>query len=224
MPPDLNTRTGKNSRFRHTLRFFREVAENTLDNPRAKCYIKQALIHKAHARVVELADSLDSGSSVHSGRAGSSPASRTMIAEHYRWNGKKASHLNGFGNFLFSKFLGNSIDEITDGRGFEPLLFHIQGIFAVSALFQRAAAAGFQKNRRKIFHKVMGAGLLVFTNQWPVYCPRASHIFFWRLLLYPIIIFVNTIIDCIYKRLRKKDGRSRPKVRIQCAASSQVRS
>ena len=49
--------------------------------------------------------------------------------------------------------------------GFEPLLFHIQGIFAISALFQRAAAAGFQKNRRKIFHKVMGAGLLVFTNQ-----------------------------------------------------------
>ena len=77
MPPDLNTRTGKNSRFRHTLRFFREVAENKLDNPRVKCYIKQALIHKAHARVVELADSLDSGSSVHSGRAGSSPASRT---------------------------------------------------------------------------------------------------------------------------------------------------
>ena len=70
-----------------------------------------------------------------------------------------------FGNFLFSKFFGNSIDEITDGRGFEPLLFHIQGIFAVSDLFQRAAAAGFQKNRRKIFHKVMGAGLLVFTNQ-----------------------------------------------------------
>ena len=40
-----------------------------------------------------------------------------------------------------------------------------KGIFAASALFQRAAAAGFQKNRRKIFHKVMGAGLLVFTNQ-----------------------------------------------------------
>ena len=34
-----------------------------------------------------------------------------------------------------------------------------------SALFQRAATAGFQKNRGKIFHKVMGAGLLVFTNQ-----------------------------------------------------------
>jgi hypothetical protein len=70
-----------------------------------------------------------------------------------------------FGNFLFSKFLGNSIDEITDGKGFEPLLFHIQGIFAVSALFQRASAARFWKKRRKIFHKVMGAGLLVFTNQ-----------------------------------------------------------
>ena len=97
--------------------------------------------------------------------AGSNPVTRTMIAEHYRWNGEKASHLKGFGNFLFSKFFGNSIDEITDGRGFEPLVFHIQGIFAVSALFQRAAAAGFQKNRRKIFHKIMGAGLLVFTNQ-----------------------------------------------------------
>ena len=32
---------------------------------------------KGHARVVELADSLDSGSSVHYARAGSSPASRT---------------------------------------------------------------------------------------------------------------------------------------------------
>ena len=38
-------------------------------------------------------------------------------------------------------------------------------IFSGSALFQRAAAAEFQKNQRKIFHKVMGAGLLVFTNQ-----------------------------------------------------------
>ena len=34
-----------------------------------------------HARVVELADSLDSGSSVHSGRAGSSPASRTNSSD-----------------------------------------------------------------------------------------------------------------------------------------------
>ena len=33
--------------------------------------------HLLYARVVELADSLDSGSSVHYGRAGSSPASRT---------------------------------------------------------------------------------------------------------------------------------------------------
>ena len=33
-----------------------------------------------NARVVELADSLDSGSSVHYGRAGSSPASRTMAS------------------------------------------------------------------------------------------------------------------------------------------------
>ena len=32
-----------------------------------------------YARVVELADSLDSGSSAHYGRAGSSPASRTIL-------------------------------------------------------------------------------------------------------------------------------------------------
>ena len=34
-----------------------------------------------YARVVELVDSLDSGSSVHCGRAGSSPASRTINAD-----------------------------------------------------------------------------------------------------------------------------------------------
>ena len=33
---------------------------------------------RINARVVELVDSLDSGSSVHSGRAGSTPASRTI--------------------------------------------------------------------------------------------------------------------------------------------------
>ena len=38
------------------------------------------IIRHLNARVVELADSLDSGSSAHSGRAGSSPASRTMAS------------------------------------------------------------------------------------------------------------------------------------------------
>ena len=51
---------------------------------------------------------------------------------------KKASHLNVFGNFLFSKFFGNSIDEITDGRGFEPLFFHIQGEFYEQRPFSAA--------------------------------------------------------------------------------------
>ena len=37
---------------------------------------------RQYARVVELADSLDSGSSVHYGRAGSSPASRTKKERH----------------------------------------------------------------------------------------------------------------------------------------------
>ena len=35
-----------------------------------------------YARVVELVDSLDSGSNVHFGRAGSSPASRTISSIH----------------------------------------------------------------------------------------------------------------------------------------------
>ena len=36
----------------------------------------------SYGRVVELVDSLDSGSSVHCGRAGSSPASPTRIKAH----------------------------------------------------------------------------------------------------------------------------------------------
>lgn len=47
--------------------------EISLDIREAEWYYKC----RQCARVVELADSLDSGSSVHSGRAGSSPASRT---------------------------------------------------------------------------------------------------------------------------------------------------
>ena len=37
-----------------------------------------------YARVVELVDSLDSGSSAHSGRGGSTPPSRTMIKKDFR--------------------------------------------------------------------------------------------------------------------------------------------
>ena len=49
----------------------------------------QKKLHRC-ARVVELADSLDSGSSAHYGRAGSSPASRT----------KKSTDPNGVGTFF----------------------------------------------------------------------------------------------------------------------------
>ena len=52
-----------------------------------------------NARVVELADSLDSGSSVHSGRAGSSPASRTMLWHQKRYHTEKPRNFNGFGVF-----------------------------------------------------------------------------------------------------------------------------
>ena len=45
--------------------------------------LEQSRDSKENARVVELADSLDSGSSVHSGRAGSSPASRTKSPKFF---------------------------------------------------------------------------------------------------------------------------------------------
>ena len=125
MPPDLNTRAGKNSRFRHTLRFFREVAENTLDNPRVKCYIKQALIHKDHARVVELADSLDSGSSVHSGRAGSSPASRTKTPGSF-----------GFRGFLLSPRFGKRRKSTVRAHGALIFVFLFLVAYAVIAFFK----------------------------------------------------------------------------------------
>jgi hypothetical protein len=40
--------------------------------------------------------------------------------------------------FLFSKFLERSMDEIADGRGFEPLFFHIQGEFSCQRPFSAA--------------------------------------------------------------------------------------
>ena len=57
----------------------KKIIQIILDNRARQCYYKQAV---RNARVVELADSLDSGSSAHSGRAGSSPASRTYTKIH----------------------------------------------------------------------------------------------------------------------------------------------
>ena len=54
-----------------------KICKKSIDNREGRCYYNQAFERRRDARVVELADSLDSGSSAHSGRAGSSPASRT---------------------------------------------------------------------------------------------------------------------------------------------------
>ena len=57
---------------------FLQNAKKGVDKIRAPCYYIQALNEaRKYGRVVELVDSLDSGSSVHCGRAGSSPASPT---------------------------------------------------------------------------------------------------------------------------------------------------
>ena len=50
-----------------------------IDKPAVLWYDTRAVERLRNARVVELVDSLDSGSSVHSGRAGSTPASRTKV-------------------------------------------------------------------------------------------------------------------------------------------------
>ena len=49
--------------------------------------------------------------------------------------------------------------------GFEPLFFHIQADFQWQRPFSEGCGGEIPEKRRKIFHKVMGAGLLVFTNQ-----------------------------------------------------------
>ena len=58
----------------------------SVDKRRSLCYYSEALreipSESEYGRVVELVDSLDSGSSVHCGRAGSSPASPTKNKGH----------------------------------------------------------------------------------------------------------------------------------------------
>ena len=57
----------------------KEKRKKMIDKPASVWYSIQAVERRQNARVVELADSLDSGSSVHYARAGSSPASRTKL-------------------------------------------------------------------------------------------------------------------------------------------------
>ena len=60
------------------MRIFFEKMKKSVDKAVLACYYVLALRRKTlYGRVVELVDSLDSGSSVHCGRAGSSPASPT---------------------------------------------------------------------------------------------------------------------------------------------------
>ena len=75
-------------------------------------------LEKDHARVVELADSLDSGSSVLYGRAGSSPASRTKRNRHERLCFMPIS-------FIFQTFRKEcQFAENGDCPGFLPLFYH----------------------------------------------------------------------------------------------------
>jgi len=60
--------------------------------------------------------------------------------------------------------------------GFEPLLFHIQAELWRQRPFSEGCGGEIPEKRRKIFHKVMGAGLLVFTNQVQrLFCAQKGH-------------------------------------------------
>ena len=80
----------------------------------------QCYYNRANARVVELADSLDSGSSVHYARAGSSPASRTISPGSFGFRGF----------FVFwRRFLdGGRITENGGGRAPSSLFFSAFGL------------------------------------------------------------------------------------------------
>ena len=67
-----------------------------------------------------------------------------------------------FGNFLFSKFLGNSIDEITDGRGFEPLFFHIQGVFYGQRPFTEGCDSEISEKSKKNLSQSYGRWIVGF--------------------------------------------------------------
>ena len=63
-------------------KFLKKSSKNVLTIVLFRANMLERSRERTNARVVELADSLDSGSSVHSGRAGSSPASRTNKKRH----------------------------------------------------------------------------------------------------------------------------------------------
>ena len=67
-----------------------------------------------------------------------------------------------FGNFLFSKFLERSIDEITDGRGFEPLFFHIQAEFQSQRPFSECCGGEIPEKTKKNLSQSYGRWIVGF--------------------------------------------------------------
>jgi len=67
-----------------------------------------------------------------------------------------------FGNFLFSKFFGNSIDEIADGRGFEPLFFHIQAEFQWQRPFSEGCRGEISEKSKKNLSQSYGRWIVGF--------------------------------------------------------------
>ena len=75
---------------------------------------------------------------------------------------RKSQSSQGVRQFLFSKFLGNSIDEITDGRGFEPLLFHIQADFQWQRPFSEGCGGWISEKSKKNLSQSYGRWIVGF--------------------------------------------------------------
>ena len=67
-----------------------------------------------------------------------------------------------FGNFLFSKFFGNSIDEIAVDRGFEPLFFHIQVDFCSQRPFSEGCCDEISEKSKKNLSQSYGRWIVGF--------------------------------------------------------------
>ena len=85
-----------------------------------------------YARVVELVDSLDSGSSVHCGRAGSSPASRTKEETRY------SLRIPGFCCFV-AVYLELNIGKMGNVEKLFPLCFPLC-VYSLDKLLHSAGA------------------------------------------------------------------------------------
>ena len=84
----------------------------------------------------------------------------TYFKENDAAHRKKARCPGALGVFRYT--LGNSIDEITDDRGFEPLLFHFQGDFQWQRPFSEGCGGEIPEKTKKNLSQSYGRWIVGF--------------------------------------------------------------